>query len=99
MQPTPTRSPTLCLLTLAPTCGDFADDLVARHQRVHGDAPLVARLVDVGVADAAVEDLDGHVVRPRAAAAERHGGEGSGGGLGGVTDGCVHEEPRKNDNG
>ena len=75
--------------------GDFADDLVAGHQRVNGDAPLVARLMDVGMADAAVENLDRHVVGARAAAFEFHRGEGSGGRLGGISDGGVHEEPRK----
>eukprot|EP01132_Coremiostelium_polycephalum_P015745 gene15744-biopygen7837 len=72
--------------------GDFTDDLVARHQRVHGDAPFVACLVDVGVADAAVENFDRHVIGARATAFEGHGGEGSGGRLSGITDGGVHGE-------
>ena len=38
--------------------GDAADDLVARARRVDGAAPLVADGVEVGVADAAVEDVD-----------------------------------------
>ncbi len=73
---------------------DAADDLVARHQRVHGDAPFVARLVNVGVAHAAVQDIDGDVVRARAATFEGHGSQRAGGGLGGVTDGGVHAGPR-----
>lgn len=73
---------------------DPADDLVARHQRVHGNAPFVARLVDVGVAHAAVQDVDGDVIRARAAALERHGGQGAGGGLSGITDGGIHAGPR-----
>ena len=75
--------------------GNFADDLVARHQRVNGNAPLVAGLMDVGMAHAAVENLDRDVVGPWAATFEFHGGEGSGGRLGGVSDGGVHGEPRK----
>ncbi|MNN46846.1 hypothetical protein D3C81_1612450 [compost metagenome] len=75
--------------------GDPADDLVTGHQRVHGNAPLVACLMDVGVAHAAVEDVDGDVIRARAAALEGHGGQGAGRGLGGVTDGGVHAGPRR----
>ncbi|CAI8970677.1 hypothetical protein EMIT0P294_50214 [Pseudomonas sp. IT-P294] len=75
--------------------GNFAYDLVARHQRVNGNAPLVAGLMDVGMTDAAVENVDGNVVSARAAAFEFYRGEGSGGRLGGVSDGGVHEEPRK----
>ncbi len=78
--------------------GDFADDLVAGHKRVNGNAPFVARLVDVGVANAAVENLDRHVVGTRAAAFEFHRGEGRGGRLGGIADGGVHVKPRKSRN-
>ncbi|MNH10768.1 hypothetical protein D3C79_702570 [compost metagenome] len=70
--------------------GDLADDFVAGHQRVDGDAPFVAGLVNVGVAHATVENLDRHIVGTRAAALEGHGRQGRGGRLGGVTDGCVH---------
>ena len=51
--------------------GDAADNLVARHDRVdrgHDGAPLVAHLVEVGVADAAEEDFDLHVAFGRLAA-------------------------------
>ena len=41
--------------------GDAADDLVTGDGGIDGELPLVAREVDVGVADAAVEDLDLHV--------------------------------------
>ncbi|MNF85278.1 hypothetical protein D3C84_676660 [compost metagenome] len=75
--------------------GHFANDLVARHQRINGNAPFVACLMDVRVADAAVENLDGHVVGPWAAPFEFHWGEGGGGRLGGISDGGVHGEPRK----
>ena len=45
--------------------GDTTDDLVARHDRVdgrHESAPLVTDLMEIGVADAAEEDLDLYVV-------------------------------------
>ena len=45
--------------------GDAADDLMAGNAGVdggHDAAPLIAGLVEVGVADAAEEDLDLHVV-------------------------------------
>jgi hypothetical protein len=50
---------------------DAPDDLVAGHHRVRRVAPLVPRLMDVGVADAAVFDFDEHVPRPRLAPLER----------------------------
>ena len=43
MQPTPTRSPTLNLVTSAPTRRHAADDLVAGHAGIGGPAPLAAR--------------------------------------------------------
>lgn len=70
--------------------GDFSDDLMAGHQRINGNAPFVACLVDVGVADAAVKNFDRHVVGAQAATFEFHRGEGSGGRLGGIADGGVH---------
>ncbi|MNH15731.1 hypothetical protein D3C79_753500 [compost metagenome] len=73
---------------------DAADDLVPGHQRVHGNAPLIAGLMDVGVANATVEDLDGDIVRARAATLEGHGCQGAGRGLGGVTDSSVHTRPQ-----
>ena len=39
-------------------CGDGTDDLVAGDEGVLADAPVVVDQVDVGVADAAVGDLD-----------------------------------------
>ena len=63
---------------------DPADDLVARHHRVDAAAPFVAGLVQVGMAHAAVEDVDHHVVRARIAALERMRCQRGGGGLGGV---------------
>jgi catalase (peroxidase I) len=75
--------------------GNFAYDFVAGHQGVNGNAPFVAGLMDVGMAHAAVENLDRDVVEPWAAAFEFYRGEGRGGRLGGVSDGGVHGEPRK----
>ncbi len=46
---------------------DDADDLVARNHGVHGVAPLIAGLVDVGVADAAELDVDENVIGARLA--------------------------------
>src|SRR5206468_10227607 len=52
---------------------DLPDDLVPHHQRVLRRAPLAAHGVQVGVADAAVLNVDRHVVRPRLTALERVG--------------------------
>ena len=65
---------------LAPTARHAAHDLVARDHGEDGAAPLVARLVDVGVADAAEEDVDQHVVRARVAALDGERREGGAGG-------------------
>jgi hypothetical protein len=54
---------------------DAAHDLVAGHDGVLRDAPVVADHVQVGVADAAVEDLDGDVVGAERAALEVEGRE------------------------
>ena len=56
--------------------GDAADDLVAGNAGIDGGhhaAPLVAGLVEVGVADAAEEDLDLHVVLGGIAPRDRGG--------------------------
>ncbi len=58
--------------------GDAADDLVAGHAGVdggHDTAPLVADLVEIGVADAAEEDFDLHVVFGWIAPRDRGGGQ------------------------
>ena len=46
------------LADLGPDRRDAAQNLVTRDDRVDGCPPLVARGVEVGVADAAVEDVD-----------------------------------------
>ena len=81
MQPTPARSPSRNLVTSRPTARHAADDLVAGHDRVDGPAPLVARLVQVGVADAAVQDVDLDVVGQRLAACDRERRQGRRGAL------------------
>ncbi len=53
----------LHLLHLAPNLGDNAGQLVPRHARVAGGAQVVVGKVDVSVADAAVLDVEFHVVR------------------------------------
>ncbi|MFT3765446.1 MAG: hypothetical protein QM820_08030 [Minicystis sp.] len=52
---------------------DAADDLVAWHHGIGGVRPLVADLMDVRVADSAVEDPDQDVVLARVAALEGEG--------------------------
>ena len=47
-----------------------ADDLVARHTRVGSGSPFAPRGVDIGMADAAVGNLDHDVIRPGIAALE-----------------------------
>ena len=58
--------------------GDAADDLVAGNARVdrrHHAAPLVADLVEIGVADAAEENFDLYVVLGGIAPRDRGGGK------------------------
>ena len=61
-----------------------ADDLVARHDRVGGAAPVVAGGVQVAVADAGVEDVDDDIVRPGITALEAEGDQGLVGCVGGI---------------
>ena len=50
-----------------------ADNLMARHRWVQGVVPLVAHGVQVGVADAAVKNVDLDIFGPRRAALEGEG--------------------------
>ena len=68
MQPTPTRSPTLYLVTSEPTSATTPAISWPGTIGKIGLAPLVAGLVDVGVADAGELDLDQDVVRADVAA-------------------------------
>ena len=54
---------------------DAADDLVTGHRRIKRVLPLVAGGVDVRMADAAIEDLDLHIVRARVAPFDLVGGQ------------------------
>ena len=45
---------------------DDADDLVPRHDRIDRAAPVVARRVENGVADAAMGELEQHIVMAQA---------------------------------
>ena len=61
-----------------PDVGDTANDFMARHAWVNGlhqAAPLVAGVMQVGVADAAEEDFNLHVARRRLASWNRGGGQ------------------------
>ena len=57
----------------ATDCAHAADDFVTRNDGIDGAAPVVARGVQVAVADAGIEDVDNDVVGAR-----RTGGEGKG---------------------
>ncbi|MNV40938.1 hypothetical protein D3C71_1325590 [compost metagenome] len=70
---------------------DAADDFVARHHRVHRIAPIAARLMQVGMANAAVQDVNQHVVVARLAAREAEGNERGVGTVGGVATGLGHD--------
>jgi len=63
---------------MAAYAADTADDLMAGDHGEDGAAPFAADLVDIGVADAAVQDLDDYVVFAGFAAFEGPGAEGCG---------------------
>jgi hypothetical protein len=52
---------------------DLANDLVARDHGKDRSAPFVARLVNVGMANAAIENIDQHIVGAWGAALEGKG--------------------------
>src|SRR5690606_13738671 len=54
-----------------PDGADDAGDFVAGHHREDRSTPLLTGLVDVGVADSGVGDVDLHVVRADVAAFDR----------------------------
>lgn len=60
------------------------DNLMAGNARIQRALPLAARGVEVGVADAAIEDVDRNIVGLRVAALERIGRERGLGRLGGI---------------
>ena len=55
---------------------DAADDFMAGDHGIDGVPPFVAGLVQVGVADAAVEDLDDHIGGERVATLDGKGASG-----------------------
>jgi hypothetical protein len=67
-----------------PDRSDAANDLVARHDREAGHAPVVVHEVDVGMADPAIEDLDGDIVGSRLAPLDAERAQGAAGGFGAV---------------
>src|SRR6185437_5022463 len=72
--------------------GDGADDLVARHGWIQCILPFVARRVQVGMADAAIKNVDGHVVRARRATLDGVRRKRLVGSLRGVGGGLGHRE-------
>src|SRR5262245_58606569 len=72
---------------------DTTDDLVARQDRIERVLPFVADEVKVGVADAAIKDFDGDVLRPRITALESERRERLVGGLGRITGAAEHGGP------
>lgn len=67
-----------------PYGGHTADDFMAGHAGVLNARPLRADLMDVGVADAAVGDIDLHVVRAGCAPEYCHGLKGLIAGVGAI---------------
>jgi hypothetical protein len=66
--------------------GDFSDDFVTGHEGVQATAPLVAGLMDIGVANATIQDFDDNVVGTRVAAGEVKWSDLVRGGLGGIAE-------------
>src|SRR5205085_3222183 len=60
---------------VAPDFDDASDDFVAGHARIPGPAPLAARRMQIGMANAAKKDVDLDVARAGIAAIEREGRE------------------------
>src|SRR5260370_14751399 len=92
MQPTAARSPDLNLVTAEPT-RNALHDFMAGNAWVNGgyeSAPLVASLVEIGVADTAEEDFDLHVVFSWIAPRDRGGGQRRRWTGGGISFGVVH---------
>ena len=63
---------------------DAANDFVARHEGIAAEAPVVARLMEIGMADAAVEDFQHHIIGARGAAGKFKGSQRRLGGLRGI---------------
>lgn len=61
--------------------GHMADDFMPRHARIERSAPFAAHLMQVGMANAAIGDGDGDIVRAGRAAFDVHGFNGLVGGI------------------
>ncbi|HEX8897280.1 MAG TPA: hypothetical protein VF751_01165, partial [Chthoniobacterales bacterium] len=75
---------------VAPDFDDAADDLVAGHARILGAAPLAARRMQIGMANAAKKNVDLDIARAGIAAIEGKRRERRGLGAGGVAFGRIH---------
>jgi hypothetical protein len=69
---------------------DHTDDLMTRNHRVEGATPFISGHVNVGVADAAMGDLELDIMIAWFAALEGERGYRRGGALGGVAFGWKH---------
>jgi hypothetical protein len=56
-----------------------------------GSSPFIPNLMDVGVTDACIENLDHNISRPRIPTREFIGGKGGFWSLGGITESFDHE--------
>ena len=80
----------LVLADLLANRRDPADDFMPRHHRVDRAAPVVLGKVDIGVADAAVVNLDGNVIRAQGPTLDGMGSDARGFRLGGIGFNCAH---------
>ena len=78
------------LRDLATDAADAADDLMSGNVRIDGVVPFVAGGMQVGMADAAIEDLDLDILRARIAALEGGERERRGGRLRGIAGAGEH---------
>src|SRR5258707_11584577 len=73
-----------------PSLSDTPDDLMTGHAWVNRSGPFAACRVEVGMADAAEQDVDANVRRTRLATREGEWAERRFGTRGGVADGLGH---------
>ena len=76
----------LVALDVRPHSRDTADDLVAGNIGIDGARPVRAGGVQVGMADAAIFDVDGDIIGAQGAAFEGEGRQRGIRALGGITD-------------
>jgi hypothetical protein len=75
---------------------DTANDFVSRHHRVNRATPFVARLMDIGMANATIEDVDLHIVGLNVPALETERRKRIGGALYGIGICIVHVKVKSN---